>query len=158
MKIQVTIGGYSGPVCTLYAILDEETDILAVGKLGSYNRDRFKDSVVVTNVEVDDWDQQFNENQMQEALIAWHRRHLSNRLVFSTEAARCSPYNCIQESKIGAEGRRFEFNDEVKNEAIAVVVACWQADTCRSVSDAENFAEQLTKRLKKFADGDIISY
>lgn len=148
MKIQVTIGGYAGGSVTLYAIHDQDSDVITVGKLGELNRARFEDCLVVANIDVDAWDAQFSDLNMQEAVASWHKRHATGRIVFSDMAQRANPINAVQVLKIEERGRKFEINESATSAQIAAIAACWQADTSHAVASAQAFGSQLETLMK----------
>ncbi|WP_293000022.1 hypothetical protein [Nevskia sp.] len=148
MKLQVTIGGYAGGMVTLYAIHDQSTDVITVGKVGEFNRARFKDSLVVANVDVDAWDSQFSDLSMQEAVSAWHKRYTTNRLMFSDQAQRANPLNAIQVLKIEERGRKYEINESATSAQIAAIAACWQADLSIKITQAQAFGDDLQTLLR----------
>lgn len=153
MKLQVTIGGFNGGSVTLYAVHDQTTDVITVAKIGDMNRARFKDSLVVANIDVDAWDSQFSDKNMQEAVAAWHKRNATDRIVFSDQASRANPTSAVQMLKIEESGRKFEITDSATSAQIAVLAACWQADLSYSVASAQAFGSQLATLMK----GGIIS-
>ncbi len=153
MKLQVTIGGYASGSVTLYATHNQDTDVITVAKIGDMNRARFKDSLVVANIDVDAWDSQFTDENLQAAVASWHKRNATGRIVFSDQAARANPTNAVQVLKIEERGRKFEINESATCAQIASVAACWQADLSHSVASAQAFGSNLATLMK----GGIIS-
>lgn len=153
MKLQVTIGGYGGGNVTLYATHNQDTDVITVAKIGEANRARFKDSLVVANIDVDAWDSQFSDDNLKAAVESWHKRNMTGRLAFSDQAARGNPLNAVQMLKIEESGRKFEITDSATSAQIATLAACWQADLSHAVASAQAFGSNLATLMR----GGIIS-
>ncbi len=164
VKIQANIVGFGQPQ-TVYALLKADTDMLVIAKVVPLNKDRFKDSVVISNAD-GPRDVLFNDGMLMDSIVAFFERQQGGKLDIADNAVQANPAMKIEEDGINKTGRLFRFAADVTGAQIAVVAICLYAQRRSVLGSVESMSERLASLDDRqdepvsgrwFLAGDVIS-
>lgn len=136
IPIQVTIAGYSGKPCSLFAAYDESNKVLVISLEASHRRSRRDGCAVITNDKEIDRDSLFTDENLKDSIHSFFTLNQgvaidgkSSRLVFSDKAARANPAQSIEKDSVDSSGQKFRVSETISCAQVAALAACWYADT-----------------------------
>lgn len=164
-KIQATIIGFGGKAVTLFSAYDSDKKILAVSTIAPYKRERFSDSLVITNDKQIDRDSLFMESDLKDAINAFFAMSggvaldgKSARIVFGEKATRAMPSNAIEKDGLDASGTKYRISETVTCDQIATLATAWY---CHNRADSTNaaldFMDSLSEKMAKLEVGRILT-
>ena len=164
-KIQTTIIGFDGSAATLFSAYDSDKQILAVSTILPYRRDRFSDSLIITNDKKLERDTLFTESDLKSAIDAFFIMSggvaldgKSSRIVFGDKAARAMPSNAIEKNGMDESGVKYNINERVTCPQIATLATAWY---CHNKADVNNsvlsFMDGLNEKMERLEIGGILT-
>ena len=151
--IQTTIGGFSGAPVTLFSALDEDTGILTFAVIGSVQKGRRQDCVVISNVSGVERDMAFDDTLIRDAIDAWQAMKNdrledgSPRMIFTERARRADPSSMIEPDGMNERGRQYRLAEHVGNEAVAALATCLWAGGSNSRANVLDTASSMADDL-----------
>ena len=149
-KLQVTIAGFSGQACTVAGSYNPASQILTIVKIAPYRRERAPGCLVVTNVRDIERDEYFPAEKLPEAVSAYFEvasgvssDGRDSRLQVLTAAANANPAGAVQIKQLDESGPKYELLRELRNEQVAVMVACWHVVRADVIEDSIGWLEDL---------------
>ncbi len=159
-KIQSTFIGYGGKPCTLFSLLDSETNILVVSAEGGYRKERRDGCVVITNDKGISRDRLFADDDIKAAINAFYSLKngiaedgRSSRLTFSERVQRANPESSIEKDGIDQSGPRYRIAENITCAQMATLATCLHAMKSSSIESALDMADELTKLLS----GEVVT-
>ncbi len=159
-KIQSTFIGYGGKPCTLFSLLDSETNILVVSAEGEYRKERRDGCVVITNDKGIPRDRLFADDDIKDAINAFYSLKngiavdgKSSRLAFSERAQRANPESSIEKDGIDQSGPRYRIAENITCAQMATLATCLHAMKSSSIESALDMADELTRLLS----GEVVT-
>ncbi len=160
-KIQSTFIGYGGKPCTIFSLLDSETNILVVSAEGEYRKARRDDHIVViTNDKGIPRDRLFADDDIKDAINAFYSLKngiaedgRSSRLTFSERAQRANPESSIEKDGIDQSGPRYRIAENITCTQMATLATCLHAMKSSSIESALDMADELTRLLS----GEVVT-
>ncbi|SEN69711.1 hypothetical protein [Nitrosomonas marina] len=160
IKIQSTFSGYNGGACTLFSLLDTDTNVLAISVQAEYRKERREDCVVITNELDIDRDKLFTDDDIKDAISAFYALQQGvasdgkdTRLTFSDRAARANPASSIEKDGIDVNGPRYRISENVTCGQMAALATCLHAIKAGKIEQTLEMASELTRLMS----GEIVS-
>lgn len=153
MKIQASFVGFTGNPCTVLATLADDGGAIYVAKIVDFRRQRFQDSLIISNMELDSVEMQFTESDLGEAIAAYLQAKNGGLISFSNEAQQADPGSAIEQDGINEAGRKMRIAAEIKNPQVAALAICLYATKARTHGKVMN----MMNDLMSLQSGGIVS-
>lgn len=134
IPIQASISGYGGKAATLYSAYAEDTGVLVISREVTFNRNRHKSCLVITNEPDIERDALFSNEDIAEAIVAYYallsgvaNDDKSNRLVIGDQAQRANPDSVLEKDGADTRGPKYRVSDGITCLQMAALATCWYA-------------------------------
>lgn len=148
-KIQANIQGYSGKSTSLFAMFDEENEVLLIA-VEKNHEPRKKDCILISNDRREDYDVFFDETKIKDAISAYYKLKSklapdgeSNSLTIANKAARADPSSHIEQDGIGPSGMEYRVSENASNCTIATLAICHYVFEATSINDCLEMSSLL---------------
>lgn len=125
VKIRAIVQGYQGDMMCVFAIMDESSGFLLVTEVQKFNPDMdfTNDLTILTNVNLlPTWTMFFKEEQLREAIEAYHSLAGNELLELESNVQRYDPVTVIQFNGMKESGTDYRFNENISNGHVGVLL------------------------------------
>lgn len=125
LKIRAIVHGYKGDMMCVSAVMDEASGFVLVLDAQKFDADMdfTPDLTILTNVQLlPTWTMFFKEEQLKEAIAAYHSLSGNELLELENDVKRYDPITVIQFDGMGEKGAEYRFNENISNAHIGVLL------------------------------------
>jgi len=141
MKIQASITSYFGEPATVLSLWHQ--NVLVVSKVVKYRKDRYMDSLIIADSELEERESFFTDEHMGDAIEAYYFMKNCGELVIEDVAAMANPENSIQPADTNNGQNRYMVKPELSNLHVATLATCWQVKRSKGIAKNLSMFDQL---------------
>lgn len=125
VKIRAIVHGYKGDMMCVSAVMDEASGFLLIMDAQKFDADMdfTPDLTILTNVNlIPTWTMFFKEEQLKEAIEAYHSLSGNELLELESDVQRYDPVTVIQFNGMKETGAEYRFNENISNSHVGVLM------------------------------------
>lgn len=167
IPIQANATGFGGRASSLFSAYDGAAMVLAISvSANEFRPERFKDSVLITNVVASERDSLFTERDIKEAINAYYSLKNgvaadgeSPRLTFGDRAANADPASSIERDGVDTNGFKYRISESISNAQIATLMTCWYVIKIAGLADdVFSMADKLMGIQDRLSSGEVLTF
>jgi hypothetical protein len=127
--IRVNMSGYKGAAVSIFAAFDPRTSVLSAAREHPKLEEADRPGFLRISNQVDDphRDALFNEDELSDAIRAYHDMRAGGRLVMAPALQRHDPSNRIEADGVDERGTKYRISSDITAGQVAILAACWYA-------------------------------
>jgi hypothetical protein len=148
--IRVNMSGYKGAAVSLFAAFDPRTSVLNAAREHPAQELVDRPGFLRISNQVDDpnRDALFSEDELSDAIRAYHDMRAGGRLVMAPALQRHDPSNRIEADGVDERGTKYRISSDITAGQVAILAACWYARRQSGLESARQmFAEMKAMRI-----------
>lgn len=125
VKIRAIVHGYKGDMMCVSAVMDAASGFLLILDAQKFDADMdfTPDLTILTNVNlIPTWTMFFKEEQLKEAIEAYHSLSGNELLELESDVQRYDPVTVIQFNGMKESGAEYRFNENISNSHVGVLM------------------------------------
>lgn len=144
LKIRINVAGFEGGPCSLYCVLDTDTEMLLVGRKGGYDGTR-RDGFMCVTMQGGDaaHDLVFDQDNFRDAIRAFFEMRDLRLMQFGSGLDGINPEHRIERAGMDEHGIVYRLGPDITSPMVAVIIAAHVAHQQRANIMAQDMADDM---------------